>query len=881
MKNHWVHSLRFRFLLVNIAVLLAIFGLIIFNSNRVLKISAIENLHTTIRQTSETLNLAIVPHTTPEGLQTIEAYLGELVSDKESGIIYLALVDDQGRMLVGSQDVPDPLPTHEISVDQQWETGLVHVKQPILLDDNRVGGLFFGLSTQSGLMATKQIFRNNLLILSLGLIATIGILLVATLRVYNQVSRLMKASQALAVGKFSIRAPEAGKNELHHLGHNLNTMAEAVTQRTDALLQSQLKYRLLAQNSPDMIFRMSLDDAKILYVSPAAMSIFGHPPESWYNNSRLLEQCIHPDWNQYFADQFADIRKGKILPSYEYRIIQKNGNVRWVRQRNILEKDDSSRPVVVMGIITDITEQKHLEEELHDSDSRFLAMFEGAQDGIVFAHALTKQFINANPAFCSMVGYSNNELKEMSVVDIHCKTDWPEVKRRFEEQARGDLHLATDVPVLCKDGRIFPADISVFRLSISGQPCLAGFFRDITERKQAAREQARLNNELLQKQKMEALGQLTGGIAHDFNNILCIIQGHTELGLELCEQDDPGKLTEPLNRVKNAVDRAKDLVSRMLVFSRNQAQNNKPHQLGPLVLDDVKMLGAILPASISLNVEIEDNLPDVLMDPIRMNQLLMNLCVNARDALHGKGNITVSLHKIAGVNTECSACFQKVQGQWVELAIVDTGTGISPEVQMRMFEPYFTTKETGKGSGMGMAVVHGIMHSFAGSILVESEMGVGTSIRLLFPPFTGQKTEDSEISSPSCDSPSQGNGEHILVLDDEPDLAVFLERLLGSSGYLVTSFTDSEKAYAHFKENPEKFALLISDQTMPLLSGSELIKMMRKLRPGFPAILTSGFSDKLNDDFIASLDVHFLKKPYSSTEMLQGVEMLLQETEPD
>ncbi|MCP4125614.1 MAG: response regulator, partial [Gammaproteobacteria bacterium] len=394
------------------------------------------------------------------------------------------------------------------------------------------------------------------------------------------------------------------------------------------------------------------------------------------------------------------------------------------------------------------------------------------------------------------------------------------------------------------------------------------------ERKQAEAERERLQRELQQAQKMDALGQLTGGIAHDFNNLLGIIMGYSELAKDRSIGKGDAKLAKQIERVLRASERAKELVARMLAFSRDEASEKTPLQLQPFLMDDIKMLRSILPASIEIQTEIEDDLPYVLMDEMHLNQLLINLSINARDAMGGEGNLTIRLGLTEDIDAECATCHRQVTGDWVELSVADTGGGIRVDILERIFEPFFTTKDVGKGTGLGLSVVHGIMRSHGGHVLVDTELEKGSTIRLLFPPAVEEMSKIIE-EVPLSEMPPQGHGEHILVLDDEPELAEYTGELLESYGYKVTIKTDSIEALSLFREDPGEFALLITDQTMPGLTGVELTKQLREIRPNFPVTLCTGYSESINADAAKNIGIRYLNKPIDAEKLIRSIAELL------
>ncbi len=400
---------------------------------------------------------------------------------------------------------------------------------------------------------------------------------------------------------------------------------------------------------------------------------------------------------------------------------------------------------------------------------------------------------------------------------------------------------------------------------------------DISQRKHAEAEQARLQRELQQAQKMEALGQLTGGIAHDFNNILGIIMGHSTLVRDRCISIGEEKLVERLKRVLLASKRAESMVAQLLSFTRSRASNDKPVQLQNLLREDLELLISTLPASIEISTEIAEGLPDVLMDTVQLNQLLMNLCINARDAMDREGHITISLGWAREVAEECATCRRRVTGDWVELSVSDTGSGIKRDVLERIFDPFYTTKEVGKGTGMGLSVIHGIMRSQGGHVLVETKLGKGTIFRLLFPPVVDETNETPVPEQSSVDLP-HGHGAKVLVLDDELDLGEYLGDLLETYGYLATVMTNSTEALGLLKENPNMFDVVITDQTMPEITGLDLVKAMREIRPDMPVILNTGYSDDINAETAVEMGICYLEKPVTAKSLLQTINELIRPT---
>jgi len=397
-----------------------------------------------------------------------------------------------------------------------------------------------------------------------------------------------------------------------------------------------------------------------------------------------------------------------------------------------------------------------------------------------------------------------------------------------------------------------------------------GVTQDVTDRIDSETEKERLQNELQMAQKMEALGRLTGGIAHDFNNLLGVILGYSGMALSQPAVVRDEKLVKYINNIHYAGDRAKDLVAQMMAFSRNDKTKYDPIQLHTWIKEDIKLLRSALPSSIKIKSDLREDLPAVVLSPTQLNQIIMNLSINAKDAMDGQGLLNYRLDMATNVHLSCDACHKTIHGDWIELSITDTGTGIEPEIARNMFTPFFTTKEVGKGSGMGLAVIYGIAHNNGGHIIVDSKKDEGTTFRVLFPICSVEDEKNSEpVSSDTV--VSIGNGEHILIVDDEPALALFLEELLNLNGYRTTTITDSLEALRMVNKHTDRYSLLITDQTMPNLTGLELTQKVRDNRPEIPVIMCSGYSEKLDVSTLTAMDIKFVEKPIDTNQFLELV----------
>ncbi|TVS16369.1 MAG: PAS domain-containing hybrid sensor histidine kinase/response regulator [Gammaproteobacteria bacterium] len=403
-----------------------------------------------------------------------------------------------------------------------------------------------------------------------------------------------------------------------------------------------------------------------------------------------------------------------------------------------------------------------------------------------------------------------------------------------------------------------------------GRPLrLLGLFTDIDVLRRRELERSRLESQLRHVQKLDALGQLTGGIAHDFNNILASVLGYAELGL--LESSSPRSL-EYFKEVARAAERGRDLIAKLLVFTRAGAdsqQSGVTTSLG-IVPDTLRMLRPMLPATLHLEVDAAPALSDVQMDASALQQLVLNLAINARDAVGENGRINVVLRRGVGGPAVCASCGAAIDRgpDWIELAVADDGSGMTEEIRSRIFDPFYSTKESGRGSGLGLSVVHGIVHEHGGHILLDTDPGSGSCFTVLLQPAASSAPAAVE---PEHDPlPIRGGGRRLLVVDDDPAIGSFLCTLLEGHDFRVDLHQDSDAALVQFESDPERWDLVITDQSMPGLSGVELADELLALRPDLPIVICSGFSEFVDVSNARELGFcAFLQKPVSVRDLLQ------------
>jgi len=401
------------------------------------------------------------------------------------------------------------------------------------------------------------------------------------------------------------------------------------------------------------------------------------------------------------------------------------------------------------------------------------------------------------------------------------------------------------------------------------EECVLGINMDFTDLKKAELEKKRLEEQLGQSQKMEVIGTLAGGIAHDFNNMLAVILGYTDLAKNTLPEG--AKQINHLNEVTKAGIRAKDLVKQILNFSRQTEIQHVDISMTMIVKEVVKMVKSTLPSKVTCEVSIDQKTSFVKGDQTQVHQVLMNLCVNANQAMAEGGTLTVSLDNYP-VDRNCIECSNALPGSFVHLAVTDTGSGMTEAVKKRIFEPYFTTKDVGKGTGMGLAVVHGIVNQHNGHLCVETELGKGSTFHLFLP--ASQNILHESIQE---DSPIIEGKEKILIVDDEPMVGELVLETLSMQGYEGKLFHDSSEALEEFKQNPNKYDLVLSDYMMPNMTGDKLAMEIRKINKTVPIVLATGFSNNITKEVALSLGItEFLMKPIVGNDLCRAVRECLE-----
>jgi PAS domain S-box-containing protein len=625
------------------------------------------------------------------------------------------------------------------------------------------------------------------------------------------------------------------KDRLTRLGQAVGQALEqqhlrnARRQAEQSLRQAEEKYRSIFENAVEGIFQIT-PAGRLITVNPALVRMLGYP-----SAQALLEHLSDRgqplDGDVFWRAEFIRhmVQHGAVS-GFEVQLYRHDGSALWtsINARAVYDAGGGLR--YYEGSIEDITERRRAEEALRESEERYRDLFEHAND-LIYTHDLAGNFTSINRMGEQTTGYTRDEVLRMDFHHLVAPEHRALARQMLASHRAGTPSTTYELDIVAKSGQRVTLDVSTRLTSQAGHPFeVQGIARNVTERRL-------LEAQLRQAQKMEAIGTLASGIAHDFNNILAAILGYSELAL--AQVPPANQVRQHLQQILAAGVRAKELVQQILIFSRQSEQARRPLQLAPLVTEALALLRAALPATIELRQELTDTISTVVADPTQLHQVLLNLCTNAAHAMRDTGGVlTVGLDTCESVADLPSGTPRLPPGAYVRLTVQDTGHGMTRATVERIFEPFFTTKNVGEGTGLGLAVVHGIIGNHGGAIRVDSAPGHGTTFRVYLP----RSDRTTAPAGPPLEAVPTGH-ECLLFVDDEDMLARLGQAALERLGYEVVACTSGQEALETFRVAPERFALVITDHMMPHMTGIDLTHALRRIRPALPIILYTGSSD--------------------------------------
>ncbi len=675
--------------------------------------------------------------------------------------------------------------------------------------------------------------------------------------------------------------------EIEDYSENLEYMISKRTaqlKEANAVLENEINDRQIAETRYRTVADFTYDwetwelpDSSLAYVSPSSERISGYTAQEFIETPSLFDEIIIPEdqhiWSQHRHEAIDDQK----LREIEFRIRRRDGEVRWLEHACLPVTDDEGNFAGFRTSNRDVTERKEAEASLSREKTLAQKYLDVASVMIVALDEEQKVSL-INTRGCELLGYSEEEIIGKNWFQHFI----PEGQREEVQQVADHLYAGNlepveynENPVLCKNGeeRLIAWHNSfvqqggkVVELLSSGT--------DVTEQRRAEEEKMQLAEKLRQAQKMESIGTLAGGIAHDFNNILNVINGYSEL--LLMETPESNKTFSDILEINEAGKRAAELVKQILTFSRQTDQERKPLRIQPVIKEVLKLLRSSLPTTIKIEQDIQD-CGTVLADYTQIHQVLINLCTNAFHAMdHQGGVLDISLKEVDIGKEKSLSMHGFPAGRYVHLTVSDTGRGMDKITLGRIFEPYFTTKKTGEGTGLGLAIVYGIIESHGGTISVKSEPGQGTTFTVLLPLV--EKTSLSEKEKGEHIELPQINA-RILFVDDVQYNVELGMRICEQLGCEVTGITDSQEALALFRQDPERFDLIITDQTMPDLTGIQLANAIFETCPEMPIIMVTGHSDMIDEEKAQELGLKdFVMKPFRMEELAESIRSVLEKS---
>ena len=699
------------------------------------------------------------------------------------------------------------------------------------------------------------------------------------------IAGLAAVAERVATGDSAARASVTGPSEVRAVAEVFNRMLDARDGSEAALRASEENLAITLQSIGDAVIATD-SDGRITRMNPVAERLTG-----W----TLASATARP-----LAEVFRIFDSLTRLPAQDpvRRVLERGEVVSLSNHTALLARDDveyqiadSAAPIrdrqgAIAGVVlvfADVTEQYRARQALHDSERRLRALIDTEPECVKVVDR-AGNLLEMNTAGLIML-----EADSLQTVQRQALLDYivPEARPAFialhHRVMNGEAGtLEFEVIGLKGTRRWLETHAAPMRDATGRIDTLLGITRDITERKRGEKERASLEAQLRESQKMEAIGTLAGGIAHDFNNIIGTILGNVELA-----RDDAGAkpgLQQSLAEIRKAGMRARDLVQQILSFSRRQPTTLKLIEPGAVVAEVVRLLRSTLPARVEVEAKVAPDTGNILADTTQIEQVLLNLCVNAEQAMAGRpGRIDIDVRTVVlDAVASRTVSDQLAPGSYVVISVSDTGDGMDPATRERIFEPFFTTKPVGEGTGLGLAVAHGIVRAHQGAIAVASEPGKGSRFDVYLPTAEGMIAAPAPAPAPALAAPvpraTAGQGRHVLYIDDDESLVLLVTRLLQRRGYRVSGHVDPAAALAELKTDPAHFDLVVTDYNMPRISGLDVAREVREVRPDLPVVIASGFiTDELQVQASVAGVRSVIFKANTAEEFCNVVQHLLQE----
>jgi len=635
------------------------------------------------------------------------------------------------------------------------------------------------------------------------------------------------------------------------------------------LEESERRYREIFENAKDAIYVHDLNGRYTL-VNPAAEELSG------YSRDEILQLSVFDMASPEHVELICNSLKQKLTDhaptTYEIEAIRKDGTRVPVEVSSRLIYR-GGRPIGVQGSVRDISERRRAEEVVRASEQRFRDLVENAND-IIFTCDMLGNITSLNRAGERVTGYTAEEALKMNFAQAVSPDDIAKVRHMLSRKRAADVATVYDLELITKSGGRAAVEISSRAILKDGEAVgVQGIARDITDRQRMENDLRASQAQLQQSQRLEAVGQLAGGVAHDFNNLLTAIIGYSDFALRKMRANNP--IRRDIEEIKKAANRAATLTRQLLAFSRKQILKPEVLDLNLVVGDMHKLLERLIGEDIDLVTTLGSDTDPVKADRGQLEQIIMNLVVNARDAMPFGGSVTIETANVVFDEAYTSEHVPVKPGKYAMLAVSDSGLGMDANTQLHIFEPFFTTKELGKGTGLGLSTVYGIVKQSGGFIWVYSELNVGTTFKIYLPSLT-ELHFDQELTS--IDTPERTEASTVLLVEDDPLVRNVALRALESAGYKVLESGNGHGALAMAHSCDDEIDLLITDVVMPLMGGRELAQELSALHPKTSILFMSGYTDDaVVRHGIMDKDIEYLQKPFTPESLVRRVGEVLRD----